>query len=563
MDIPQWLAVEEAARMWERAFGDDITVTIAIRVREAPGGLRAETNSSLVTHSLEDVRQALIADADFQFERLIDEQIPVPLPINDNPPRFGLTITMPSANAKALGLSIGRDPEFTNPNVPEGMDALITVTTPSHENFLDHFDLDPRDGIDEGKADFVGIVAHELGHALGFLSMVDAAQLQRDLNTPVTHNPRTLDIWRFSEFTATQAHAIADETRQTLQGPAELFDGEATRKVHFSRGKTPFTFAADPVCDTGCQAGHWRANAREVGPLLMTPKVPFGEVHRARSADLRAVDFIGYNRSLGELLERLRRRRLDLLVRGIRFFSPGSGDDHRQAYDKYFVGLPHPPPPDKLRRPLEKPDYWLLGQLHADVDGMRKRSFAGHARFEVESDNPSVVEYDLSGKVPEPSDEWEALPTRFSSMKRIPPRLTGLYLESDRSGGPRIAIRGQIPAGGIQFDRSLGRFGGFRVGGFVDADGDKDEGDVDAAMTLELLAMEPVDPNKTLAGVTWSTDTRAPGNSLRILDYPAFGLPIPDLDKDGVEDGLDNCPSKANKKQTDRDGDGIGDKCSG
>ncbi len=165
MDIPQWLAVEEAARMWERAFGDDITVTIAIRVREAPGGLRAETNSSLVTHSLEDVRQALIADADFQFERLIDEQIPVPLPINDNPPRFGLTITMPSANAKALGLSIGRDPEFTNPNVPEGMDALITVTTPSHENFLDHFDLDPRDGIDEGKADFVGIVAHELGHA--------------------------------------------------------------------------------------------------------------------------------------------------------------------------------------------------------------------------------------------------------------------------------------------------------------------------------------------------------------------------------------------------------------
>ena len=61
------------------------------------------------------------------FERLIDEQIPVPLPINDNPPRFGLTITMPSANAKALGLSIGRDPEFTNPNVPEGMDALIHV----------------------------------------------------------------------------------------------------------------------------------------------------------------------------------------------------------------------------------------------------------------------------------------------------------------------------------------------------------------------------------------------------------------------------------------------------
>jgi hypothetical protein len=38
MDIPQWLAVEEAARMWERAFGDDITVTIA-------GNARSETTS--------------------------------------------------------------------------------------------------------------------------------------------------------------------------------------------------------------------------------------------------------------------------------------------------------------------------------------------------------------------------------------------------------------------------------------------------------------------------------------------------------------------------------------
>lgn len=565
MDIPQWLAVEAAAEMWERAFRDDITVTVAIRVREASGGLRAETHSSLVTHTVEDVRSALIADADFQFERDIDEQIPDPLPINDDPPRNSLEITMPAANAKALGLSIGRDPTISNPIVSEGLDALVTITTPSHENFLDHYDLDPSDGIDTGKADFVGVVAHELGHALGFVSMVDPAQADRESDfIDLPHHPRTLDIWRFTEFPATQAHSIATETRQTLQGPAELFDGEPARKVHFSRGVSSLSPPVDPVCEnvTGCQASHWRANAQDTEPLLMTPTVLFGEVQRARSADFRALDIIGYNRSLGELLDRLRRQRFDLLLRGIRFFPPGSGGDLREAYDEYFVGLPHPPPPDKVRPLPKEPDYWLLGQLHADIDGLRKRSFAGLARFEAESDNPSFFEYDLSEKIPTPADQWEELPITLTTMKRIPPRLTGLYLESDRSGGPKIAFRGQIPRGGIQFNRSLGRYGGFRIGGFLDADGDKAEGDVDAAMTIELLAMEPVDPNKTLEGLAWSTDTRAPGNSLRIVDYPAFGLAFPDLDRDGVEDGLDNCPNVANKNEADRDLDGVGGKCS-
>ncbi len=36
---------------------------------------------------------------------------------------------------------------------------------------------------------------------------------------------------------------------------------------------------------------------------------------------------------------------------------------------------------------------------------------------------------------------------------------------------------------------------------------------------------------------------------------------LPDVDSDGVADGVDNCPSTPNADQSDRDGDGFGDVC--
>jgi subtilisin family serine protease len=39
------------------------------------------------------------------------------------------------------------------------------------------------------------------------------------------------------------------------------------------------------------------------------------------------------------------------------------------------------------------------------------------------------------------------------------------------------------------------------------------------------------------------------------------GIGCPDTDRDGVHDGLDNCRSTANARQTDADGDGVGDAC--
>ena len=46
-----------------------------------------------------------------------------------------------------------------------------------------------------------------------------------------------------------------------------------------------------------------------------------------------------------------------------------------------------------------------------------------------------------------------------------------------------------------------------------------------------------------------------------IQQVGSFALFLPDLDDDGVRDGLDNCPATANPSQTDSDGDGTGDAC--
>ena len=136
LDIPQWLAVRNAAESWERAFSDDIKIIIAIRQRRN-NNIVAQTNSAFTTYTTSDVRQALINDSVFVRERNIYEQIPDPLPINDFP-QDTLTnlITMPTANAKALRLSIGIDLDFTSRLVLEGFDALITINVPENYNDL-------------------------------------------------------------------------------------------------------------------------------------------------------------------------------------------------------------------------------------------------------------------------------------------------------------------------------------------------------------------------------------------------------------------------------------------
>jgi hypothetical protein len=73
---------------------------------------------------------------------------------------FNNELLLTKANAKALGFT-GLDETF----------GLLDANLTFNSGFA--FDFDASDGIGSGLIDFETVVAHELGHALGFLSIVD------------------------------------------------------------------------------------------------------------------------------------------------------------------------------------------------------------------------------------------------------------------------------------------------------------------------------------------------------------------------------------------------------
>ena len=145
-------------------------------------------------------------------------------------------------------------------------------------------------------------------------------------------------------------------------------------------------------------------------------------------------------------------------------------------------------------------------------------------------------------------------------MFQKPPALYEMTFESDQEEGIPFRFTATCGELGCEYDPKIGEFGGYRVPGFIDAEGDGEE-DVDARITLILAADEQVIPNPDGQN-SFMVDDRTEESTLKIEDHEAFGLvPPQDGDGDGVVDSADNCIASANADQRDTDGDGIGNAC--
>src|SRR4051812_227230 len=235
MTAAQLTAFNAAADIWEGIYYDPITININIEFAPLGPSILGSTTTRLVTHPWSSVRSALIAEASGS-ELTADNLLPVAnIPLTDiHGTRSDGSITMSSANAKALGLGTANDATYGAPPAG-GADARIQFAT----GFASSFDFDRSDGVSASKTDFVTVAAHEIGHVLGFTSLTDV----QDNNPTFTLHPSTLDVWRFTQTGA--AHPMGTKTPPLPAGPAEYYDSVLNNR-QFSRGMA----VTDTLCNT-------------------------------------------------------------------------------------------------------------------------------------------------------------------------------------------------------------------------------------------------------------------------------------------------------------------------
>jgi hypothetical protein len=277
-------AILVAESRWSSLFTDNVTINITIGTGALGSGVIASTGSTQALYAYSNVRSALVADAKSatdatavanlqagpNFAELINytsNNSGSATPYLDNTGANTQNIRMSNANAKALGIYTG---------LSTATDASMTFS-----NTL-AFDFDPSNGITSGQLDFVGVVTHELGHSMGFISGVDL--LDANATGAFADNAftyvSTLDLFRYSAA-STAAHAI-----DWTAGPGVKYfslNGGVTAGAQFATGVTQ---------GDGRQASHFKDN---LGLGIMDPTLSFGEQGVITSNDITAFDAIGWD----------------------------------------------------------------------------------------------------------------------------------------------------------------------------------------------------------------------------------------------------------------------------
>jgi len=270
-----------AASCWSVVLADDITINLKVGFQSLPSGVIGQTTSSYLEEPYASVVTALNArqtsaddhaavahlQSGSSYSRLINHTADNPNGANSGTPyvRSLTSLSLTRANAKALGL-LGSGPEA---------DATIRFSSSVA------YDYDPSDGTTQGQYDFATLAAHEIGHVLGFESVVDRLEQLGGSGSADQLPSTVLDLFRFSSVSLAAGPGYLDCTADTR---AKFFsvDGGATRTAGFATGA---------AYGTGYQAGHWQ-EFTWVG--LMDPTVFPGMQRQISRTDLRAFDVIGY-----------------------------------------------------------------------------------------------------------------------------------------------------------------------------------------------------------------------------------------------------------------------------
>ena len=158
------------------------------------------------------------------------------------------------------------------------------------------YDFDPSNGINLGQTDFDAVAVHEMGHALGFVSVIGS-----------TGSARTWDLFRFRPGVVTDTNVFRTTQRVLTPGPSgaggdQIFwDGNIEWETSTATGSQ--------TGGDGNQASHWRADEqrnsvyigdRTIG--IMDPTISSGVRDTILIADMKALVIMGWQADLPKLI---------------------------------------------------------------------------------------------------------------------------------------------------------------------------------------------------------------------------------------------------------------------